>query len=296
VTQHEPPYRIPYPVSLFAAATPLAMAGVELVPALEIAAGLADVLVSGLLMFLGWRSLDDIRAGALAAILYQLVPMNALTFSAGNFTNLFAVAMLAGAYTALSVGTALGAGLSTLLALTAHFGMLLAGIVLWPLWLLLQWLGPKPANDRRKAVTAAVVAAFAIAGIYYLGYLDLLTSQYGRALSGEERRGTLGILAEQVGYVFLATAVLGSLSFRRDRLALGWLAVTIFFFAVEFATGLEIRYWLQALPLLALFSGTYLSRAYDRSALGKAASIAAIAYIGFAGLRTLFECMVYRYH
>ncbi|HEY7819269.1 MAG TPA: hypothetical protein VIG29_13675, partial [Vicinamibacteria bacterium] len=296
VTQHDPPYRIPYPISLFTAAAPLAMAGIKLVPALEIATGLADVMVSGLLMFLGWRALDDVRAGALAAVLYQLVPMNALSFSAGNFTNLFAVAMLAASYTSLSNGLALGAGFSTLFALTAHFGMLLEGIVLWPLWLFLQWLEPKPVNDRRKAVTAAVLAAFGIAAVYYLGYLDLFTSQYGRALSGEERQGTLATFAEQVGYVFLATAVLGILSFWRDRLALGWLAVTIFFFAVDLATGLEIRYWLQALPLLALFSGTYLSRAYDRSALGKAASIAAIAYIGLVGLRTIFDCMVYRYH
>ncbi|HLE68345.1 MAG TPA: hypothetical protein VJH87_01580, partial [Vicinamibacteria bacterium] len=84
VTQHEPPFRIPYPVALFAVASPLAKAGIDLVPALEIATGLFDVAVSGLLMFLGWRCLDDFRAGALAAILYQLVPMNALSFSAGN--------------------------------------------------------------------------------------------------------------------------------------------------------------------------------------------------------------------
>ncbi|MGH9389618.1 MAG: hypothetical protein ACRD1Z_08380, partial [Vicinamibacteria bacterium] len=115
VTQHQPPVRIPYPVALYAAAAPLAKSGIELVPALEIVTGLFDVLVSGLLVFLGWRCLDDFRAGALAAILYQLVPMNMLSFSAGNFTNVFAVSMLACAFTFLVVSSAAGTGLTSFL-------------------------------------------------------------------------------------------------------------------------------------------------------------------------------------
>jgi hypothetical protein len=298
VTQHDPPYRIPYPVSLFATAAPLAMAGVDLVPALEITTGLADVLVSGLLLFLGFRVLDDFRAGAFAAVLYQLVPMNPLSFSAGNFTNLFAVAMLALCFVCLSAGAALGTGIATFLALTAHFGMLLEGVVLWPLWLLLQWLGPKPVRDSRKLVSAAVLAAFLLAGLYYLGYLDLFRSQYARALSpsGSDDGGIVALASEQLGFVFLLTAILGSLSFRHDRLALGWLAATLLFLALDLATTIEIRYWLQALPLLALFSGTYLSRAFDRSTVGKAAALGAVAYIGVVGLRTILDCMIYRYH
>ena len=299
VTQHEPPFRIPYPVALFAVAAPLAKAGVDLVAALEITTGLFDVLVSGLLMFVGWRCLDDFRAGALAAVLYQLVPMNALSFSAGNFTNLFAVAMLACAFTFLIAGAVGGSGVSTLLALTAHFGMLLEGVVLWPLWLVLLWVAPKPVRDRRALLTGAVLASFLLTGIYYLGYLELFTSQLSRARSlspGAAGASGLGFLGEQIGFVFLATAALGSASFLRQPLALGWLGTTLFFFAVDLSTGLEIRYWLQALPLLALFSGAYLSRALSRSVLGKAAAVGALAYLGFIGMRTLFECMVYRYH
>lgn len=41
-------------------------------------------------------------------------------------------------------------------------------------------------SDRRAPLTAAVLTAFALAGIYYLGYLELVTSQYGRPL-GKER-------------------------------------------------------------------------------------------------------------
>lgn len=296
VTQHEPPFRIPYPVALFATAAPLAKASVDLVTALEITTGLFDVLVSGFMMFIAWRCLDDLRAGALAAVLYQLVPMNVLSFSAGNFTNLFAVAMLTWAFASLSTGAVTGTGLSTLLALTAHFGMLLEGVVLWPLWLVLQWMAPKPVKERRAFLTVAVLAAFLLAGIYYLGYLELFTSQYGRVVSEDGAGGSVSLLGEQLGFVFLATAVLGSLSFVRQPLAMGWLAATLLFFAIDLLTGLEIRYWLQGLPLLALFSGAYLSRALSRGALGKSAAVGALAYIGFVGVRTLYQSMVYRYH
>jgi hypothetical protein len=211
--------------------------------------------------------------------------------------------MLACAFTFLIAGAVVGAGGATLLALTAHFGMLLEGVVLWPLWLIVLWMAPKPVKDRRALVTAAVLAAFLIAAVYYLGYLELFTSQYGRVLEGESPGGIGALLGEQIGFVFLATAALGSVSFIRQplgggfsSLAVGWLATTLFFLAIDVWTGLEIRYWLQALPLLALFSGAYLSRAFSRSAIGKSAALAALAYIGFVGVRTLFECMVYRYH
>jgi hypothetical protein len=161
-------------------------------------------------------------------------------------------------------------------------------------------------KDRRTLLTGVVLAAFLLAGIYYLGYLELVTSQISRAISGTAGEGGangLGLLGEQLGWIFVATAFLGSVSLVRkplssvfSALATGWLAATLLFFAVDLRTGLEIRYWLQALPLLALFSGAYLSRAFNRGTLGKVAAAAALAYVGFVGMRTLVECMVYRYH
>jgi hypothetical protein len=316
VTQHEPPFRIPYPVALYVVAAPLAKLGVDRVAAIEMVTAFADVLVSGLLLFLAWRFLDDFRAGLIAAVLYQLVPMNALSFSAGNSTNLFAVSMLALAFTFIVVSAATGdrraivaSGFATVLALTAHFGMLLEGVALFPLWLVLFWIGPTPVRDERWRLTLAIGAAFLAAGLYYLGYLPLVTSQWGRALSGtgggvESGAGTILALAgDQLGYVFLATAFLGSLSFVRRPLggpffaaSFGWLLVTVVFFGLELVTPIEIRYWLQALPLLALFSGAYLSRAFERSLAGKTAAIGAMLYIGLTGLRTLYDAILFRYH
>jgi hypothetical protein len=72
--------------------------------------------------------------------------------------------------------------------------------------------------------------------------------------------------------------------------------VTALFFALSLLTAVEVRYWLQALPVLALFSGVYLSRASERGPLGKTAAIAAVAYTAFEGLSTLYQSVLFRYH
>jgi hypothetical protein len=313
VTQHDPPFRFPYPVALYFVAAPLARMGVELVPALEVVTVLFDVLVSGLLLYLAKRYLDDFRAGAIAAVLYQLVPMNTLSFSAGNFTNLFAVSMLAASFALVSIavstgsrGAIAGAALTAFGALTAHFGMLIEGVVLWPVWIALLFLGPAPVRDRRVPLAAALLLSFLLAFGYYLGYLDLVTSQWGRAVSAESAvapGASLALALEQIGAVFLLTSVLGSIAFLRKPFgsplattACGWFLVTALFFALSLLTAVEVRYWLQALPVLALFSGVYLSRASERGPVGKTAAIAAIAYIAFDGLSTLYQSVLFRYH
>ncbi len=140
VTQHVPPFDIPYPVSLYSITAPLVLFGADGVAALSFMTGFFDVVVSILLIYLGWRFLDDLRAGILGGILYQLVPLNALSFSAGNFTNLFAVAALSLAFVFMFSSPVICA-FWTFLALTAHLGMLIEGAILWPAWLFFFWLG-----------------------------------------------------------------------------------------------------------------------------------------------------------
>ena len=307
VTQHDPPFRIPYPVALYAVSAPLVSLGLERATALAATTSAFDVLVSILLILLAWRFLDDVRGGVLAALLYQLVPMNALSFSAGNFTNLFAVAMLTLAFTFLWTRPIVCA-LFTTLALTAHFGMLLEGVILWPAWVAFAWLGPTPVKDHRKRLTMALAVSFAIVGVYYLGYGELVTDQWGRALTEGSSGGGGGTggwraTGSQLGWVFLAVSALGSLSLVRSRqattfrsAALVWLVVSILFLGIDLASALEIRYALQALPLLALLGGLYLSSALDRGRVGKAAALAAIFYIGVVGIRTLHDVALVRYH
>jgi hypothetical protein len=304
VTQHEPPFSIPYPVSLYAVSAPLVLMGVERVSALTATTSVFDVVVSIALIFLAWRFLDDVRGGVIAALIYQLAPMNALSSSAGNLTNLFAVAMLTLAFAWLLTRPVL-CGVATFLALTAHFGMLLEGVVLWPAWLAALWLGPTPVQDHRKRLTLALIASFALAAIYFSGYFELVSSQWDRALSRGSGGGTGGWQAtlSQLGWVFLAVAALGAVSLTGGRRgsafrtpALVWLGVTLLFVAIDVVSALEIRYALQALPLLALFGGVYLSSAFDRGRLGAAAAWAAILYIGVVGVSTLHDVVLVRYH
>ncbi len=93
VTQHTPPFRIPYPVSLYVMSKPWVAAGLSRVAAIKATVLLADLGLGLVLVFIGRRFLRDFRAGLFAFILYQLVPLNILTFSAGNFSNLFGTAM-----------------------------------------------------------------------------------------------------------------------------------------------------------------------------------------------------------
>ena len=321
VTQHEPPFRIPYPVSLYAAAAPLRMLGLERVSALEAVTVAADVLAGVAVFLLGLRFLGR-RAALIAVLVYHASPVNPLALSAGNFTNVFALGVVTLGF-ALLVATDtggrtlswVGAASCAFLALTAHFGMLLEGSLLWVAWLAgLYLLIPRPlGRDRRLALVASVALAFAAAGVYYLGYLELVTSQWQRALGGGSGAGpstasklalSFGMMREQLGLVTILAALAGAAFGLRGRLTetafhyglAVWLGATAVFLAVDLLSPLQIRYWYQSLPAVALLAGGYLSAAFQRGWLGRIAGGAAVLYIAANGALVLYESMVSRYH
>jgi hypothetical protein len=325
VSQHDPPFRIPYPVSLYVVAVPLVKAGVERVAAIQAVTAAADVLVGVVLVLLAGRFLNDQRAGILAAVVYQFVPLNFLTFSAGNFTNLFGVAttvfFLAFLIAGMEGGSyrvALGAFAFSTLALTSHFSTFLIGLLLWPLgWMAIFGLSPLPLRPRHTRLLAAAVGlSLVLVILYYAGYWELVASQWGRAVrpeyaSGEtELAGPLAKLAfnlafykEQLGIVFGLLAFLGALSVLRQpevsplqALSLAWVAVTGAFFILDLTTAVEVRYVLQILPLLALFAGRYLSEAFDRGRKGRVVAVVLLGYIVWLGTTNIFDCLLFRYH
>lgn len=326
VTQHVPPFRIPYPISLYVFAAPWALLGLDPVRVLEWLTALADAGVGLALSYLAWRFLGSVRAGVLAAALYPLVPVQLLAFSAGNFTNLFGVAattLFLTAFLSLWQGghrarwTA-ATFLSSVVALTSHVSIFLSGIVLWPVWVatVLGLVPPGPASPSRRWVAATVLLSAAAALGYYAGYFDLIRSQLPRLTAREYSTGSMEVAGpvakltfnlpfyrEWLGSVFALVALGGAVTMLRrvgqsalKVAAAGWLAVTVLFFLLDLFTSVEVRYLLQATPLLALFAGVYLSGALDRGRLGRLAAWAVVAYLGVLGLLNYRECLLERYH
>ena len=152
--------------------------------------------------------------------------------------------------------------------------------------------------------------------VYYLGYVDLFSTQWARVLSRDYATGrapTEGPLAkllfnwaffrEQVGTVFAIVALLGAVPIVRKAggstfhaAAAACLGVPGVFFLLDLTTALEVRYVLQVLPLLALFAGGFLSEAFQRGGLGRVAGIAVAGYLAVIGLRDYSYCLIERYH
>ena len=325
VTQHDPPFQIPYPVSLYVLAVPLTSLGVDPVTVLKLLTTLADLSVGLVLAFLGARFLRDVRAGILAAAVYQLVPLNFLAFSSGNYTNLFGAALTVIFLAFLLLATRsqhslplLGAFAASLIAMTAHFGSFLYGILLWLAWLVaVCWIAPgELESQQRKRIVAVVTTSLALACIYYLGYAELFLDQWGRAFSSDYATGdqvTEGPLAklafnwaffrEQVGIVFALLALAGAIPIVAKwqqspfhAAATAWLGVTAVFFFLDLTTALEVRYVLQVLPLLALFAGSFISGAFQRRWSGRLAGVVALGYLTVVGFGNYLYCLLERYH
>ncbi len=75
--------------------------------------------------------------------------------------------------------------MTSLVALTAHFGSFLYRALLWPVWLAaIFWIAPRlQEGGQEKRILVAVAASFVVACVYYLGYAALFTSQWERVLS-----------------------------------------------------------------------------------------------------------------
>ena len=134
----------------------------------------------------------------------------------------------------------------------------------------------------------------AVALLYYAGYWDLVASQWERALardymSGQENLDgpaaklgfNLPFYREQLGLVFAAAALVGAIPVLRRPSAsplhaacLAWTAAALLFFLADLFTAVEVRYVLQATPMIAIFAGSYLSGAVDVYESGAPASSA----------------------
>lgn len=194
----------PYAIGLYMTAAPGASLMADHVLLLRVVVVLAEA-VAGLLLFgLVARRLDDPPAGAIAVVLFHLIPVSFVVVGNGNLTNAFAqsVALMAVAAAArltpgpldarAVMGLAIAAGL-TAVAFLSHVStvMLLAASLGAIIVALLLWGGAAWRSVAVRLAVAAVVAAVVAVALYYRHFGDVAAQFVSRvsAASAESAAG-----------------------------------------------------------------------------------------------------------
>ena len=264
LTPHEPPYRFPYGVTFHLLVAMLLRAGIDAELGVRVVAAAASVLASAVLLrtLLPWGA----ARAALCVGLLQLLPTTFGPFSAGNFSNIFAQAVtvlfLCWAIGPRRGGWPLGAALLALAA-TTHFGALLVLLVLGPALVLAS------RRTRDAQLLGALAAGLGLAGLYYLHFLRLMTSQLARVLEGGRGGGGPGLLATAGGQLLLLlhewgepaviAVLLGAATMRLRRGSLPrpffalWASGGVLAL-VAILSPLEVRYLYALAPAVALLA------------------------------------------
>jgi hypothetical protein len=234
-------------------------------------------------MAVGMRG--DRLAGALAVALYHLIPLGFEVIATGNLTNAFAQSISVSALALMASPTlrlehrAAVAGLTVALAAAflSHTGSFAIGSVAACVIAFLFWRRGGPAlRSPATAVFVAAIAAIVIAVVvYYAHFLDTYRTELAR-IGGETAaaapdaggRGIGERLASVPRYLWIyfgvpalalsawGAALLWSRG-ARDRASLatgGWLLTCGLFLVLGILTPVDMRYYLAAIPALALFA------------------------------------------
>ena len=196
---------VPYPNALYILLAPLASllgpSDQTISLLLKWSNSLLDAATCLALAWAGWH-LRHVKAGGAAAAVYALSPAPFVLFSAGNYSNLFAQAVLnitlLVALVFLSGKSPLrrwkwvaAIGIGFLLTGLGHYGMMLAALVLLGLFLI--WLCFEFVRGKSHTNGWAVQGAFGIAllasfGLYYWHFTNEVWAQWsgviGRVLGG----------------------------------------------------------------------------------------------------------------
>ena len=279
-------YAFPYPPGLYVFAAMFAgmvRRGASDMALLRIIATAVDV-VAALVLYrivdVAWRNR---LAAAMAVALYHLIPVELGVLTTGNLTNAFAqsVAVLALALMCAApmatrrwtVTIALAFALAA--AYLSHTGTLaILFVATIAIAALLAIRGGAP--ERRGAMLifgATAVAATVAVGLYYAHFMDTYRAEFARigqetASAASDAGGrTIGDRLKLVPYSIgiyigapvLLFAFLGAAELMRgprpDRLVLtvgGWAASCLLFMVIGILTPVDMRYYLAAVPVLAI--------------------------------------------
>jgi hypothetical protein len=306
-------YLFPYAPGLYVAAMPFAdlvtrEAGDVVL--LRLFVTTVDAIMGALLYLVVVRGWGDRLAAAVAAAVYQLLPLNFQIIAAGNLTNAFAQSLAVAAFAVicaswLRLGRIASVALLTcvlaaaFLSHTGTFAILAATAC--ALAIAYAWRGGPELRSPAAAVLVAAVAAIAIAVVlYYAHFIETYRTEFarigsetataaadagGRSIGARARIVPLN-LHTYIGAPVMILAVWGAVSLyrrgARDRLtlALGASAITcIAFLAIGIVTPVDMRHYLAALPTIAIAAGAAVSHNWSSGGRGRVAAVTLLAWL-----------------
>ncbi len=273
----------------------------------------ADAIAAVLLYRAVIRAWGDRLAAAIAVALYQLVPIGFAVISTGNLTNAFAQSVAVGSFVAMSAAAVrlerpLLVALLVILLAAAYLSHTSTLAILFVATIAIAALfrlrgGPALRSPAAAVLAATTVASIVAIALYYGHFIDTYRTEFNRlshetASAAVDAGGrTMGARLESVpsyvsayfGFSTIVLAAVGCWWIRglRDRLALtilGWGLSCALFMAIGILTPMDMRYYLAAVPVIALTGAYAASRAWQRSAAWRGAAVLLLASAVAAGI------------
>jgi hypothetical protein len=311
-------YLFPYAPGLYVFAWPFAafvQRGAADMALLRIVTAGADAAVALLLYPALVRANGDRLAAACAVAVYELIPLAFGVLTVGNLTNAFAqsvsvlaLVMMAGAPLRLErrkrivlfAAVLTGAFLSH----TSTFAILSVACVLTAA--IFFWRGGRPLRSPSRAVLlSTAIAVFLAVALYYAHFMDTYNTQLARigaeTAAAAPDAGGRGILARLVSvpryldlYFGIPVLVLAGWgagvmwrTSRTDRLTLaiaGWTLACLAFLVLGVLTPVDMRYYLAAIPVVAIAAGTGASAAWNHGGRSRAVAAIFLAWVLINGV------------
>jgi hypothetical protein len=313
-------YLFPYAPGLYVTASPFAglVRGEEgNMILLRVVVLAADAAVAILLYAVVARSWGDRRAAAFATALYQLIPLDFQIAAGGTLTNAFAQSLAVGvlAITAapwvrlerpLSIVVLVAAFLAAFLSHTSTFAILSVTAVIVAIVFAARG-GPVLRSPALAVAIAGGLAVLLAVVVYYAHFIETYRTEFARigketATAAADAGGrSISYRAAMVphylrlyfGVPSLVLMALGTFHLwrrgARDRLSLtvgAWALTCTLFLVVGVLTPVDMRYYVAALPAVAIASAAAASNWWEAGGARRAAATVLLAWAAWIGVGT----------
>ncbi len=281
-----------------------------------------DAVAGVLLYSVIVRARADRLAGAMAVGLYQLVPLGFGIVTTGNMTNAFAQSLSVVALAALTARSlrwerraalVLAAALfaAAFLSHTSTFAILTVTIALAAV--LFLWRGGPALRSPAAAIAAALLVALILSvALYYGHFIDTYRTELARigteTATAAPDAGGRGISARLLavprylglyyGWGMLALAAWGGWRMWRlglpDRLTLtlaAWTLSCLAFLALGVLTPVDMRYYLAAIPVVAIAAAIGASAGWTAGGASRVVSALLLAWCVFTGVHNWWSAL-----